>query len=215
MARPKTVDRNEPPVMSDKEIRDAQEKLDAKISAFVDRLIKEEGISKTALARKLGFTQSNISNVFNKNKKSNHWSFPLLIALAKHYDTTVGELIMVSEAYSDFPDSDTVQLFLACSGTKPQTKERLQKLVWSVEGYDPTKVKKDDRFLFELAYNVVQMEIGNPEFCRLYYSGLISDREALAEFNRASEEAHRPEKLSPDNPPLPLWAALQKTWTRK
>lgn len=212
MARPKTVDANERPVLSEAEIESRQEALDLKISRLLERLLKSEGLAKAAFGRKIGFSQANLSNVFNPNRKNNHWSFPLLIAAAEFLGTTVGGLISAAESLADSPESDAVQLFFACRKTEPRSKERLQRLVWAAVGYDPSQVKKAERGLFELTYGVVQVEIGNPDFCKLYYSGRITDQQAFSEFRRALEETNNPKLLSPDNPPLPLWAALQKTW---
>lgn len=212
MARPKSVDKSEKPVLSEAEIEEKQEQLDIQISNLLDRLLKSEGLAKAAFGRKIGFTQANLSNVFNQNRKKNHWSFPLLIATAEFFGTTVGGLISAAESFANSPESDAVQLFFVCRKTEPRSKERLQRLVWAAVGYDPAQVKKSDRALFELTYSVVQVEIGNPEFCNLYYSGRLTDQQVFSEFNRALEEANKPETVSPDNPPLPLWAALQKSW---
>lgn len=212
MPRPKTIDVNECPVLAEPDIENRWEALDLKISRLLERLLKSEGLSVSAFGRKIGFTQANLSNVFNPNRKANHWSFPLLIATAEFFGTTVGGLISAAEGFAESPESDAAQLFFACRKTKPQSRERLQCLVYAAVGYEPSQVKKADRSLFELVYSVAQIEIGNPEFCDLYYSGRLTDQRVLSEFSRALEEAHRPETLSPDNPPLPLWAALQKTW---
>ena len=211
MARPKSVDKNERPIITQEQEGALQIELDRKISALLLRLLKAEGLSKAAFGRKIDFSQANLNNVFSTSIKceQNHWSFPLLIGAAAYFRVSVGELIMAAETYADAPDSDAARLFIACRGTKPHSKERLQRLIWEATGYKPEDIRASDRKLLELSDGVNVMEIGNPDFCKKYYSGAMTDLEVLDTFDQAWAKANSPEKLEEGKPPYPLWAALQ------
>lgn len=218
MGRPKIVSESEQAIERDKKKQGQKQRdFDCRVSALVRALLDAQGVPRAAFARRIGFAQGNISGVLSlDNEKENrkHWSVPLLLSAAEFFRVTVGELVGSAEAFEKNPNIAMPRLLFASRNTAEHSKERLQRLVWATVGYDPDNVKKEDRFLCELAYGVAQLEIGNPEFCQMYYSGRMGDDDVLAAFDHAIEESHRPEKLGPNDPPLPLWAALKEYWRK-
>ena len=197
------------PVITEKKLAERHRVLDLRISRLVDQLLKLKGVSQTAFGRLIGFSQANISNVFNPGREANHWSMPLLIATSAFFGVSVGELLMAAESGDGV---DSACLLFACCNTKPASRERLQRLVWAAEGYVPDRVKPEDRGLLELVYSVDLLELGTPDFCECYYAGQLNDARVLSEFKAALAFANNPDNLAVDKPPPPLWAALKQTW---
>ena len=214
MPRPKSIEKEKNDPLS-KDMLDArQEEFDGKVSGFLRCLMEVEGISMSTFSRRVGFSQANVSNVFNPARKTNHWSIPLLLAVADALGTTMGELISAAENFSPDSGERSVLMFLTCRNTKPFSRERLRRIVWVAVGYTPEKFRKEDRYLIEQSIDLRNFESGVPSLCNLYYSGGISDEGVLSLMDRASAWAHHPDRdLDEDNPPAPLWTALSKIWT--
>ena len=79
------------------------------IAKEIDRLCKEKGISRYALAKKAGIPDSTVRNMFQKGSKPN---FDTLELICKGLDMTVAEFFSQSELFENFTKDQTEMMDL-------------------------------------------------------------------------------------------------------
>ena len=205
MPRQKSTKTEVPPALAKSEIEAEWKRIDAQMTRLVSRLLSERSMSQSAFSRGIGFTQANVSNVLSPSQP-NHWSIPLLIATARFFGTTIGELLSLAET-TDAEDADTLSLFFARCGTAPGSPERLTKLIRSALG----GYKEADDLIFGenseavLGCRVSDIAFGAPEFYSEYTQGKLDDPDALAILSAAVRYVHNHGGLGN----VPLWAAVR------
>lgn len=206
MARPKTVDYSRPPVMSKDEINSAWDALDRRISATVNEIMAATGVSQSALGRALGCTQANLSHILSRNPSS-HWSVPLLIALARYFGTTVGEIITISESEGFPENSIELRVFIASCGTAPRTPERLDKLIREAVKMQMEdaghEFREEDRA--SLGCRVGDVALSAPSFYSDYVRGEINDPDAFSLLSASARSMLAHGGFSG----FPFWAAIR------
>lgn len=175
--------------------------LSAGISAVIERLMKEKEDlnTKTRLAKKLGYAQSAISDIFNKNKPSRCWSMPLLLRVAEEFNVEAWAIIKAAGE----KDEGYAWLTLRLADTEPATETRLDRIVKAIapEGTE-TQLKN-------LYYTSQMFSVSAPDYVARYLKGDVNDMDVYLKLKRALKESME----SPEREPL--WHVVKRTFETK
>lgn len=160
----------------------------------------------TEFAQRIHYTRSTVSTLLNQDAAATQrpWTLDTLVSIADVFGCSVADIFCAAQRQIESPEA-VKGLSLRILGTKPHSRERLQQLVYEVVGFR----EQEDDPLLGVANRIQYIELANKEFCEAYYSGALSDTDALAELQKAEEVTARP-----NEEPWPLWAALQQTFRR-
>ena len=170
--------------MAKDEFRAEWDAFDEKLSELVNKAMSVKGIGVNRLSEGVGFSQSALSTLLQTNTKgsrSKHWTIPTLLQLAKFFGTSMHQLIYEAENPTPTP------MFLIVGGSEPNSLERLQLLIYAAVGYSEQAPAGGYDNVVKMFYNVNAVEHNAPDFCSAYQKGKLSDRQAFALLQDASE----------------------------
>lgn len=155
-------------------------KLDVNITEAIGNVLAQKNWSRQELARRTGLPHSTLSTIMSDNTSSRSWNLNHLMRIAVALGVKLSDIILAAEQ-QDY----TAVVLIAVSGTEPQSKARLTKIVQCAtpEGTSPE--------MLAMFYTADMMEAVAPSFVASYLSGQISDPnvyETLSEVMSGLEE---------------------------
>lgn len=135
------------------------DELSARITYVVNCMLKDAGIGRLALSKRICYAHSTIVNTLNGKQ---HWSFTLLLLVAETLEVPMSSIIAAAE--------DESALFaLRYAGTQPQSEERLNAIVRSIA---PPGTSKE---VIDLLFSAAMLRIVVPQLRESYLNGDIAD----------------------------------------
>lgn len=160
--------------------------------------------SVSAFAKQIRYTRSTLSSLLNQKdaERQRPWTFDTLVSISDALGCELSSFIKAVE-YVRKNNGAEPPLSIRFSGTAPFSRERLQRIIYEAVGYngehDEARMKK----LEQVLYRVSDVEYANPELCKAYYKGRLSDSEILSLIKKAYSDGRKSDKS------MPLWAAVK------
>ena len=139
-------------------------KLDRDITEAIGSVLAQKGWSRQELARRTGLPHSTLSTIMSESSNSRSWNLGHLMRIAVALGVKLSDIILAAEQ-QDY----TAIVLIAVSGTEPQSKARLTKIIQCAapEGASPE--------MMAMFYNSDMMEAVAPGYVSDYLSGKIGD----------------------------------------
>lgn len=141
-------------------------RLSQRICRIIEKVMSEQGINKSQLAKNMKYPQSALSDVFTPDDKGRkrRWSVPLLMAVCDELSLYFPDLIRAA-----FEGSTLAWLKFNLSSHEPQSMERLDAIIKTIAPDDTTPELRD------FYYNVHLLEVAAPDYVKKYLAGEITD----------------------------------------
>ena len=165
--------------------------LSENLSGVILALMKKEGLTQAALARKLGVTRPSMCEMLNSRDPARLWRLPALVGVCDALHVEIDQLFAVARVWKRDASDPAYGLWIYTLNTLPCTRERLQEIIYFVAGENTAQV---DVKLFEL---------GCSALVRDYIAGRITDEQMARILSQA--QAERLAETDQDKR-LPLWA---------
>lgn len=166
------------------------------------------GKSIGQLADRMRYARSTLSTLMNQdsNELRRMWTLDNLVALSMALGWSLSSFMQEAELRMK---NEGAFIVSGLYQTQPRSKERLQCLIHSAAEFDPVEDERKYDGLLGLEYQVSRFEFSNPEFCREYYDGLLTDDDALSILKKAVDLEV---PLGEEAPPM--WAKLMQVYKK-
>lgn len=155
-------------------------RLSLRICAIISGVLEGKGLTRSALADRIQYAQSAMSDVFNPEDKAGRkrrWSIPLLMAVCRELDLYLPDVINGA-----WESSSLTGLRLRLREFKKPSRECLTAVIQAVA---PGDASDEIRSAF---YNAEMLELTVPECAVRYYKGEISEEQIYQELNVCAAE---------------------------
>jgi transcriptional regulator with XRE-family HTH domain len=155
-------------------------KLDIDLTDAISNVLNQKGWSRQELARRTGIPHSTLSAIMSGSANSRSWNLSHLMRIVVALGVKLSDIILAAEQ-QDY----TAVVLIAVSGTEPQSKARLTKIIQCAA---PAGTSAE---LLAMFYTADMMEAVAPSYVSGYLSGQTGDQvvyETLSEVLSGMEE---------------------------
>ena len=155
-------------------------RLSQRICRIIEKVIDDQGLNKSQLAKRIKYPQSAFNDVFtpDENGRKRRWSVPLLMAVCEELSLYFPDVIRAA-----WEGTALAWLKFHLSSKEPQSLDRLDAIVKAIA---PGDASEELRNMF---YNVHMLEVAAPEYVQQYLQGKISDAKVYEDLNEIIENA--------------------------
>ena len=163
------------------QLKDAEwGRLSQRICRIIEKVMDEQGLNKSQLAKRIKYPQSALSDVFTPDDsgRKRRWSVPLLMAVCEELSLYFPDVIRAA-----WEGSTLAWLKLHLSTKEPQSLERLDAIIKAIAPGDASEE------LREMFYNVHMLEVAAPDYVQKYLAGNLSDAKFYEDLSEIIENA--------------------------
>ena len=155
-------------------------RLSQRICRIIEKVIDDQGLNKSQLAKRIKYPQSAFNDVFtpDENGRKRRWSVPLLMAVCEELSLYFPDVLRAA-----WEGSALAWLKFHLASKEPQSLDRLDAIVKAIA---PGDASEELRNMF---YNVHMLEVAAPEYVQQYLQGKISDAKVYEDLNEIIENA--------------------------
>ena len=156
-------------------------RLSQRICRIIEKVIDDQGLNKSQLAKRIKYPQSALNDVFTPDDtgRKRRWSIPLLMAVCEELSLYFPDVI-----HAAWEGSALAWLKFNLSAKEPQSLDRLDAIVKAIA---PGDASEELRNMF---YNVHMLEIAAPNYVKRYLDGEISDAKIYEDLNDIAENCN-------------------------
>ena len=155
-------------------------RLSQRICRIIEKVMDNQGINKSQLAKRMKYPQSALGDVFSPDDKGRkrRWSVPLLLAVCDELSLYFPDLIRAA-----WEGSTLAWLKFNLSSHEPQSMERLDAIIKTIAPDDTNPELKD------MYYNVHLLEVAAPDYVQKYLAGEITDTKVYEDLSDIIDSA--------------------------
>ena len=155
-------------------------RLSQRICRIIERVMEDQGLNKSQLAKRIKYPQSALNDVFTPDDtgRKRRWSVPLLMAVCEELSLYFPDVIKAA-----WEGSALAWLKFHLATKEPQSTDRLDAIVKAIAPGDASEELRD------MFYNAHMLELAAPNYVQKYLDGKISDAKVYEDLNEIIENA--------------------------